>query len=55
MLDSFTVAVAMFSAMEMKAEQKEAQYLRYFHVFCAASGCIVRGGVQMTTIGQSTA
>jgi hypothetical protein len=38
MMDSLTVAVAMFSAMELKAKQKEAQYLRYFHVFCAASG-----------------
>jgi hypothetical protein len=55
MLDSFTVAVALFSAMELKTEQKEAQYLRHFHVFCAASGCIVRGSVHMTTIGQSMA
>jgi hypothetical protein len=55
MLDSFTGAVAIFSAMELKAEHKEAQYLRYFRVFCAASGCIVRGSMQVTTIGQSMA
>jgi len=55
MMDSFTVAVTMFSAMELKAKQKEAQYLRYFRVFCASSGCIVQGSVQVETIGQSMA
>jgi len=57
MMDSFTAAVAMFSAVELKAKQKEAQYeyLRYFRVFCAARGCIVKGSVQVATIGQSMA
>jgi hypothetical protein len=42
MMDSFTVALAMFNAVELKAKQKEAQYLRYSRVFCAARGCILK-------------
>jgi len=38
MTDSSTVAVAMFSAMELKAKQREAKYLRYFRVFCSSIG-----------------
>ena len=55
MTDSSTVAVAMFSAMELKAKQREAKYLRYFRVFCSSIGWIVEGSVQMETIGQSMA
>lgn len=53
-MDRFTVAVAMFSAMELKAKQTEA-HLRYLRVFCASSGCAVTGSVQMATIEQSIA